>query len=290
MQQHCWRVWIAPESIRPGERWVEAIQQGLVSSGVFIALFTSNAMQSDWVKKETDKALLLAAQGKLRFIPIELELCNIPDSWGEYHRLNIRTESVQADLRVLLRELDRVSHRPRLRYLGQRYWWGIIVLIVILLTAGAATTVNLGIVPVLTLPATAEPTTTALSNPTPISKEWLLCVTSPNYEFCSPDSQENSNASLMYDANTVEDECVLYVGKVRSDATLFSGPTNNSTKGSINRGEIVYLCNSAGSRYLVSLACCYITGIPSDWIEISDIEPQFKGAFPMHFPSTSTPK
>lgn len=39
-----WEIWIAPDSIRPGERWVDAINRGLAESGIFYSF--SPLMQS----------------------------------------------------------------------------------------------------------------------------------------------------------------------------------------------------------------------------------------------------
>src|SRR5690606_24332911 len=43
-----WRVWIAPESIKPGEKWVEAIDRGLETSEVFVVALTPDAVASRW--------------------------------------------------------------------------------------------------------------------------------------------------------------------------------------------------------------------------------------------------
>ena len=39
-----WRVWIAPDSIRPGEKWVDAINRGLEECGVFLVALTPAAV------------------------------------------------------------------------------------------------------------------------------------------------------------------------------------------------------------------------------------------------------
>ena len=39
-----WQPWIVPESIQPGEKWVEAIGRGLDGSGVFVVALTPAAM------------------------------------------------------------------------------------------------------------------------------------------------------------------------------------------------------------------------------------------------------
>ena len=54
-----WRAWIAPESIQPGEKWVEAIGRGLDGSGVFVVALTPAAVASNWVRNETNAAIEL---------------------------------------------------------------------------------------------------------------------------------------------------------------------------------------------------------------------------------------
>ncbi len=87
------RIWIAPESIRPGEKWVEAIGRGLDGSGVFVVVLTSDAVGSRWVKTETNAA-------------IELEVtavrCN-SSPWKSRHALP----------RVLWNVYQRISFRGR---------------------------------------------------------------------------------------------------------------------------------------------------------------------------------
>ncbi|MBK9054353.1 MAG: toll/interleukin-1 receptor domain-containing protein [Chloroflexi bacterium] len=69
LRQQGWDIWIAPQSIRPGERWVTAINRGLAESGIFLLVLTPAAVQSRWVEQETDAAISLAHHGEIRFIP-----------------------------------------------------------------------------------------------------------------------------------------------------------------------------------------------------------------------------
>ena len=73
LQRAGWRVWVAPDSIHPGERWVEAIGGGLDGSGVFVVASTPAAVGSGWVRKETNDAIALEVGGEVRLIPLEVE-------------------------------------------------------------------------------------------------------------------------------------------------------------------------------------------------------------------------
>ena len=70
LQRNGWRVWIAPDSIRPGEKWAEAINRGLEESSVFVVALTPAAVASNWVKIETNLAIELAQGGEARFFPL----------------------------------------------------------------------------------------------------------------------------------------------------------------------------------------------------------------------------
>ena len=80
-------VWIAPDSIRPGEKWAEAIDRGLDTSGLFVLLLTPDAVASRWVKTETNVAIELEHEGVLRFVPVMVAACRLPALWRAYQRV-----------------------------------------------------------------------------------------------------------------------------------------------------------------------------------------------------------
>ena len=85
-----WRPWIAPDSIPPGEKWVEAIGRGLDGSGVFVVVLTPAAVGSGWVKKETNDAIGLDVDGVVRFVPLDVAACSVPVLWNGYQRVSFR--------------------------------------------------------------------------------------------------------------------------------------------------------------------------------------------------------
>ena len=85
-----WRAWIAPESIQPGEKWVEAIGRGLDDSGVFVVALTPAAIGSPWVKIETNAAIELEVGGVVQFIPLDVAACAVPILWNGYQRVSFR--------------------------------------------------------------------------------------------------------------------------------------------------------------------------------------------------------
>ncbi len=114
LQQHDWRVWIAPESIRPGEKWVEAINRGLEESGAFALVLTPAAIKSRWVKDETNVAIELEHEGRVRFVPLDVENCDVPPLWRAYQRVSFCSDYVSG-LRSLVFALDPAQRDRQLR-------------------------------------------------------------------------------------------------------------------------------------------------------------------------------
>ena len=100
-----WRAWIAPDSIGAGEKWVEAIDRGLETSGVFVVALTPEAVASRWVRTETNAAIALEHKGKIRFLPLDVAECDLPILWSGYQYVGFR-RSYEAGLDELLRWLD----------------------------------------------------------------------------------------------------------------------------------------------------------------------------------------
>ena len=104
LRNNGWRAWIAPESIRPGEKWGEAIDRGLDESGVFVVALTPAALQSRWVRDETYVAIELEKKGRARFIPLDAKRCDVPSLWSVYQRVSFLGR-YQDGLTSLLAEL-----------------------------------------------------------------------------------------------------------------------------------------------------------------------------------------
>ena len=61
--------WIASRDVRPGENFQEAIVKALRSANVMLLVFTSNANNSDEIKKE----LVLAGRNSVTVVPVRVE-------------------------------------------------------------------------------------------------------------------------------------------------------------------------------------------------------------------------
>ena len=104
LRAHGWRAWIAPESIYPGEKWVDAINRGLEGSSVFVLVLTPSAIKSRWVQDETNAMIELEHEGLVRFVPVEVERCDVPPLWRPYQRIPF--QDYARGLTNLVYELD----------------------------------------------------------------------------------------------------------------------------------------------------------------------------------------
>jgi len=70
------RVWSDRDQIRPGDRFIDALETGLASSKCVAVVVSSNSVSSGWVKEEYHRALNLQAQ--VRLIPLLLADAELP--------------------------------------------------------------------------------------------------------------------------------------------------------------------------------------------------------------------
>ena len=112
------QVWIAPESIHPGEGWVRAIERGLAESSHVVVVLTPAALESKWVRKETDVTIAQERKGRIQVIPLDVEPCEVPLLLGSYQMVSFRRD-YEAGLSQLASILDlRATARPTI--MGRR--------------------------------------------------------------------------------------------------------------------------------------------------------------------------
>ena len=107
-----WAVWIAPDSITPGETWVDAINRGLEASSFYVLVLTPAAASSPWVTTETNVAISLEHQRLMRFIPLDVAPSRPPPLWTAYQNVPFR-DDYRRGLDHLLARLD--GRPPRVR-------------------------------------------------------------------------------------------------------------------------------------------------------------------------------
>jgi len=83
-------VWKAPDSILPGEGWVEAIQRGLSTSTHFVLVMSPDAVKSAWVKFEFENAVVLEKRKRMKIIPVRYKPCSPPLFWENYQAVELK--------------------------------------------------------------------------------------------------------------------------------------------------------------------------------------------------------
>ena len=106
-------IWMAPESIEPGEKWVDAIERGLETSGIFVLVITPHAADSKWVRDESNYAIALQNKDEMRLFTLLVGEGRIPPMWSVRQHISFR-EEYDEGLRQLLAALrpDRFAARP----------------------------------------------------------------------------------------------------------------------------------------------------------------------------------
>lgn len=104
-----WRIWIAPDSIRPGERWIEAINYGLQTSGIFLLVLTIASVTSRWVQDEMGYALDQSNRGQARMIVLDFGVTAAPPLWTVRQHISFR-QDYDKGLRELIDALQRPQH------------------------------------------------------------------------------------------------------------------------------------------------------------------------------------
>jgi uncharacterized protein YegP (UPF0339 family) len=97
-------VWIAPESIQPGEDWVSAIERGLQESSHMIVVLTPAAVDSGWVKTEINAAIDMAHKGRMKVIPLDVKPCRAPLLLSGYQMISF--SDYDAGFKQLTKTLD----------------------------------------------------------------------------------------------------------------------------------------------------------------------------------------
>ncbi|HJR08566.1 MAG TPA: TIR domain-containing protein [Pyrinomonadaceae bacterium] len=95
LQERGVKVWLDKDEIRPGARFVRAIEIGLEESKAVALIVSPEAMASGWVEEEYDRALSLA-QSKdrpLQLIPVILREAEMPGFLGNRNYVDFRDET-----------------------------------------------------------------------------------------------------------------------------------------------------------------------------------------------------
>lgn len=94
-------VWIAPDSIRPGEEFVDAIQRGLTHTTHFVLVMSPEAFISQWVKLEMNTAIRMEREGRMAITPINYRQCQPPLLLGNYQWMDYKNDATALIQRLI---------------------------------------------------------------------------------------------------------------------------------------------------------------------------------------------
>lgn len=87
------RVWLDKDQIRPGDKFVRALENGLETSRAMALVVTPESLSSGWVDDEYSKAVSLSNQGQLQLIPILFRDAKIPGFLSNRQSVDFRDDS-----------------------------------------------------------------------------------------------------------------------------------------------------------------------------------------------------
>lgn len=96
------RVWLDKDEIRPGDRFAEALENGLATSRAVGLLATSVSIASNWVKNEYYRALSLSTAGELQLIPLLFGPTELPGFLKDRNWINLQDGEYQRNVDKLV--------------------------------------------------------------------------------------------------------------------------------------------------------------------------------------------
>lgn len=98
-------VWLDEQQINVGDSINEKISQGLAESDYFIVALSDNSVNSEWVKRELNSALITEIESKkVKILPIKLSDCEFPPLIKDKKYADF-TKSYKAGLTELIKSI-----------------------------------------------------------------------------------------------------------------------------------------------------------------------------------------
>jgi len=118
------RVWLDKDQMRPGDRFAEALENGLATSRAVGLIATPESIASNWVKNEYYRALSLSTAGELQLIPLLFGPTELPGFLKDRNWIDFQDSEYQRNVDKLVwpgitgRQVAFVSVSP-----GGRFAW-----------------------------------------------------------------------------------------------------------------------------------------------------------------------
>ena len=110
LTRHNVTVWLDEQRIKVGDSIADKVSQGLAESDYFLVALSDNSVQSVWVKKELNQALISEIEEKeVKVLPLLLSECEIPTLIKEKKYADF-TQTYKSGLKSLLDVLEGKSN------------------------------------------------------------------------------------------------------------------------------------------------------------------------------------
>jgi hypothetical protein len=104
-------VWLDEQTIFVGDSITEKIGQGLAQSDFFVILLSDKSVQSEWVRKELNRAIVQEVENRrVTVLPVRLSSCEVPEMLKDKKYADFRT-SYKDGLRDLINTMKVVKPR-----------------------------------------------------------------------------------------------------------------------------------------------------------------------------------
>lgn len=95
-------VWYAEWRIEPGDSIVERIEDGLARNDTLVILLSPSSVESAWVRRELNAALMAQLSGQdVTIVPVLIEKCNIPPTLRDIKRVDLTVDFEEGFLKLL---------------------------------------------------------------------------------------------------------------------------------------------------------------------------------------------
>jgi tetratricopeptide (TPR) repeat protein len=89
-------VWLRDDAVRPGDRFVDALEQGIAQSRAVALIVSPQAISAGWVREEYERAMDLARGEGLQLIPVLLRAAELPGFLKNRHPVDFRDPDTYA--------------------------------------------------------------------------------------------------------------------------------------------------------------------------------------------------
>jgi hypothetical protein len=106
------QAWFAEWEIRGGDSLVDKINEGISGCDVFVVIISRNSLNSNWVRRELNAALIRRIQDNARLIPVRLDDSQVPPLIQDLHWISLT--DYQAGFQNLVDDIFERDLRPPL--------------------------------------------------------------------------------------------------------------------------------------------------------------------------------